>query len=95
MAAHGARRLGAMAANAAAIIGIELIAAAQGCDFHQGLASSAPLEAVRGVLRQHIPPLANDRYLHPDIQRATDLVKSGAIVNAAIGIKLPAATELS
>lgn len=95
MAAHGARRLSAMAANATAIIGIELIAAAQGCDFHQGLASSAPLEAVRGVLRQHIPHLSNDRYLHPDIQRATDLVRCGAIAEAAIGVKLPSVTEIS
>jgi hypothetical protein len=34
MAAHGARRLMQMAENAANVIGIELLAAAQGCDFH-------------------------------------------------------------
>ena len=34
MAAHGARRLAAMAENAANVVAIELIAAAQGCDFH-------------------------------------------------------------
>ena len=95
MAAHGARRLGAMAANAAGIIGIELIAAAQGCDFHQELASSAPLEAVRALLRTHIPHLSNDRYLHPDIERAIGLVRSGAIAKATVGIKLPAVTDLS
>ncbi|MEE7561528.1 aromatic amino acid lyase, partial [Xanthomonas sp. Kuri4-2] len=33
MAAHGARRLLAMAGNAAHVVGIELLAAAQGCDF--------------------------------------------------------------
>src|SRR6476659_6422264 len=48
MAAHGARRLLDMTANAGAIIGIELLAAAQGCDFHRPLASSAPLETARG-----------------------------------------------
>lgn len=95
MAAHGARRLSPMAANVAAIVGIELIAAAQGCDFHQGLASSAPLEAVRGLLRKHVPHLSNDRYLHPDIERATGLVRSGAVIEAAIGVELPAVTELS
>ena len=35
MAAHGARRLASMAENAMSIIGIELLAAAQACDFHR------------------------------------------------------------
>src|SRR3546814_4975744 len=52
MAAHGARRLLAMADNASAVIGIELLAAAQGCDFHAGLSSSDALEAVRTRLRE-------------------------------------------
>jgi histidine ammonia-lyase len=47
MAAHGARRLLPMIENAGAVIAIELLAAAQGCDFHAPLTSSAPLEAVR------------------------------------------------
>ena len=51
MAAHGARRLLPMAENAMRVIGIELLAAAQGCDFHAPLDSSAPLEAVRALLR--------------------------------------------
>ena len=41
MAAHGARRLLAMVENAVDVIGIELLAAAQGCDFHAPLQSSA------------------------------------------------------
>src|SRR5207244_13181928 len=40
MAAHGSRRLLDMTANATAVIGIELLAAAQGCEFHAPLASS-------------------------------------------------------
>ncbi len=51
MAAHGARRLLAMVENATAVIGIELLAAAQGCDFHGPLRSSESLERVRGLLR--------------------------------------------
>jgi histidine ammonia-lyase len=47
MAAHGARRLLPMAENAAAVVAIELLSAAQGCDFHAPLASSPPLEAAR------------------------------------------------
>ncbi len=95
MAAHGARRLEAMAANGAVIVGIELLAAAQGCDFHKGLASSGALESVRTLLRTHVAPLADDRYLHADMQRATGLVRDGAVAAAAIGVNLPSVTELS
>jgi histidine ammonia-lyase len=83
MAAHGARRLTDMAANACTIIGIELLAAAQGCDFLRPLASSPPLEAVRALLRADVPRLEEDRHLHPDIQAATALVCGGALVRAA------------
>ncbi len=48
MSAHAARRLLPMADNVAAILGIELLAAAQGCDFHAPLTSSAALEVGTG-----------------------------------------------
>ncbi len=80
MAAHGARRLMAMVENASAVIGIELLAAAQGCDFHAPLRSSAPLEAVRGLLRERVPHLSDDRHIHPDMQQAIGLVRSGALL---------------
>ena len=88
MAAHGARRLLDMAANATAVIGIELLAAAQGVDFHAPLSSSQPLEAVRKALREQVPSLADDRYFHPDMEAANALVRSGAIIEAA-GYPLP------
>jgi len=89
MAAHGARRLLDMAGNVASILGIELLAATQGCDFHAPLRSSAPLEAVRARLRAEVAPLADDRHFHPDMAAATDLVRSGAVVDAAVGVALP------
>jgi histidine ammonia-lyase len=79
MAAHGARRLLPMAQNAAHVIGIELLAAAQGCDFHAPLASSPRLERVRARLRQDVPHLENDRELAPDIRAASRLVSSGQL----------------
>jgi histidine ammonia-lyase len=88
MAAHGARRLAAMAENAANIVAIELIAAAQGCDFHRPLKSSAPLERVRARLREQVPGLDHDRYLAPDIAAAANLVRSGELT-AAAGVELP------
>jgi histidine ammonia-lyase len=88
MAAHGARRLLDMTANAEAIMGIELLAAAQGCDFHRPLTSSQALEGVRECLRAEVPSLDEDRHFHPDMEAATALVRSGDIVRAA-GLALP------
>ena len=89
MAAHGARRLLPMVENATAIIGIELLAAAQGCDFHAPLASSPPLEAVRALLRAEVQRLDEDRYMHPDMQAATALARRGALAAAAGAVPLP------
>jgi histidine ammonia-lyase len=83
MAAHGARRLHAMVESAMAIVAIELLAAAQGCDFHAPLTSSPALEAVRARLRAVAPTLEDDRYFHPDIQAALALVHDGRVVQAA------------
>lgn len=89
MAAHGARRLLVMAKNAAGVVGIELLAAAQGCDFHRPLTSSPALEAARSLVRTEVPHLDDDRYFHPDIAKAIELVRSGAVVRAAADVSLP------
>jgi histidine ammonia-lyase len=77
MATHGARRLGRMVDNAAAVIGIELLAAAQGIDFHRPAQSSVSLEQVHAAIRGDVPYYAADRYVAPDIQAAQSWVKSG------------------
>jgi histidine ammonia-lyase len=89
MAAHGARRLLPMAANTAAVLGIELLAAAQGCDFHAPLTSSPALERARARLREVVPPLQEDRFFAPDMALATDLVTSGALADAVGDLPLP------
>jgi len=88
MAAHGARRLLQMAENAANVVGIELLAAAQGCDFHAPLRSSPALEQARALVRAQVPMLQDDRYFHPDMVAATGLVRSGALVEG-LGAALP------
>jgi histidine ammonia-lyase len=88
MAAHGARRLGSMARNLTNIVAIELLAAAQGCEFHAPIRSSAALEAVRDLLRERVPPLTDDRYFALDIAAAAELVSSGALTRA-VSIPLP------
>ena len=88
MAAHGARRLLDMADNASAVIGIELLAACQGIDFHAPLTSSDALEAAREHLRAAVPALEDDRHFHPDMEAATALIRSGSLV-AAVPADLP------
>ncbi len=93
MATHGARRLLAMADNAAHVVGIELLAAAQGCDFHAPLLSSPPLERARALLRAAVPTLADDRHLAPDLAAAAAMVASGALAAAAGPALLPSVAE--
>ncbi len=81
MAAHGARRLIPMARNAANIVAIEALAAAQACDFHAPLRSSETLERVRAKIRAAVPHLDEDRYFHDDLAAAERLVSSGALAD--------------
>jgi histidine ammonia-lyase len=92
MATHGARRLLAMAENASTIIGIELLAAAQGCEFHAPLTSSPRLERVRHCVRAHVARLDEDRFLASDIAQASALVTSGTIAAVAGDEILPSIT---
>ena len=89
MAAHGARRLHPMVENACAVIAIEILAAAQGCDFHAPLKSSVALEAARRTVRAKIPHLEEDRYFHPEIAAAIGMVRNGELVRAVKGVSLP------
>ena len=79
MATFAARRLQAMISNTANILGIELLAAAQGIEFLRPLQSSSALEQAHALLRQSIPAMAQDRYLAPDIEHASTLVRNGAL----------------
>jgi len=88
MAAHGAVRLGRMVANLERILGVELLCAGQGIEFRAPLKTSAPLAAALGRLRETVPPVVEDRYLAPDLERAAALVRSGAL-NEATGVDMP------
>ncbi len=80
MAAHAARRLRPMNRNLNTILGVELICAAQGIGFRAPLTTSAPLQKVIALLRETIPALAEDRYLAPDLDRASALIAEGALI---------------
>ena len=79
MATFAARRLQAMISNTAHILGIELLAAAQGIEFLRPLKSSVALEQVQALLRNQVPAMTQDRYLAPDIEHASQLVRDGSL----------------
>ncbi len=79
MATFAARRLQPMIVNVAHILGIELLAAAQGIDFLRPLTSSTTLEQVHATLRERCPAMMQDRYLAPDIEAASALVADGTL----------------
>jgi len=79
MATFGARRLHEMAHNTAVIVGIELLAAAQGIDFHAPLVTSPKLADVHQRLRSKVSFYGADRLFAPDIEAAKQMVLSGAV----------------
>jgi histidine ammonia-lyase len=82
MATHGALKARRIAHNAAAVIGIELLAGAQGVDFHAPLKTSAPLAEVVGAIRTHVAFYEKDRYLAGDVAWAKAAVLDGALSSA-------------
>ncbi len=89
MAAHAARRLLVMTDNLAGIIGVELLVGAQGVEMRAPLRTSAILSQVIAGLRRDVPALGDDRILAPDIETASSLIRSGAIVDTAGSDHLP------
>ena len=79
MATHAGTKARRIAGNAAGVVGIELLAAAQGCDFHLPLKSSPRLEAARSEIRRHVPHYAADRYLADELRWAQDAVLAGTL----------------
>jgi histidine ammonia-lyase len=82
MAAHAARRLLEMVENLAAIIGVEYLTASQGVEFRSPLTTSPVLTQAISRLRLDVETMGEDRFLSPDIEAATSLIRSGAIVES-------------
>ncbi|NOG69864.1 histidine ammonia-lyase [Roseicella sp. DB1501] len=83
MATGAALRLHDMAENLAAILAIELLAAAQGLEFHRPLQSSAVLEQAHGLVRGVAGAWEADRAMAPDIAAVKALVERGRFASLA------------
>jgi histidine ammonia-lyase len=83
MATHGARRLLTMTANAANIIAIEFLAAAQGIDLRAPLKTSVPLAAAHSALRLTVPFATCDRLMATDIEAAAVAMRRSEVLSPA------------
>jgi len=77
MATAAACRLPEMIENSRYIIAIELLAAAQGIEFHRPHRSSDVLEAAIARIRQDVPHLDTDRRLSPEIEQIATVIQKG------------------
>ncbi|MFQ6082183.1 MAG: histidine ammonia-lyase [Candidatus Aminicenantia bacterium] len=66
--------------NAQAVIAIELMAGAQAIDFRKPLKSGKGAQVAYNVIRNYINRLEEDRPLYDDINKLTEVVKSGEIL---------------
>jgi len=89
MATHAAYRLLKMNDNLGRILGIELLTAAQGLEFRKPLSTSSALLGVLEVVRAEVPPLQNDRFLAPDLEKAAILIRNGKLIKEAGKAKFP------
>lgn len=77
MATYAGRRLADMAENTGGILGIELLAAAQGMDFRAPHKSTEKIEEAKAMIRAEVTFYEEDRYFTDDIEKAITLVRSG------------------
>ena len=79
MATFAGRKAGDIARNAARVVAIELLAAAQGIDFQAPLKTSPALQSAYDRVRAVSQRLATDRSLAGDIERVCGLIEDSAL----------------
>ncbi len=77
MAPIAARKAARIARNAAGVVAVELIAAAQGVDLHAPLNTSPKLQQVHAKVRELTAPLTADRYWADDMAAVQAAVLTG------------------
>ncbi len=78
-----ARKLRKVVENLARILAIELVTSARAIEFREGLSPSPATARVIAVLRKTVPGVGPDRFLSPELEAATTLINSGAVLSAA------------
>ncbi len=84
MAPIAARKAAQIARNAAGVVAVELIAAAQGIDCHAPLKTSKKLQAVHAKVRALTPRFTSDRYWADDMAALQAAVLDGTFGTLAL-----------
>jgi histidine ammonia-lyase len=79
MAPISARKAVTIARNAAGVIAVELMAAAEGIDYHAPLKTSPKLQAIHARIRALSPHFTADRYWADEMRALQDAVLAGGI----------------
>ncbi|MCB9590275.1 MAG: histidine ammonia-lyase [Polyangiaceae bacterium] len=79
MGSIGARKLSMVVENVRRCIAIELLTAAAGLDQRAPLTPGRGVQRVHELIRAEVAPLDEDRVLYPDIERVSELIRSGAL----------------
>ena len=82
MAPIAARKAGQIARNCAGVIAVELMAAAEGIDYHAPLSTSAKLQPIHAKVRALSPHLTSDRYWADEMAALQAAVLAGEIGSA-------------
>jgi histidine ammonia-lyase len=78
------RDLRAVLAGVGTVLAVEAMCAATALEL-RGLAPGRGSAAALAGLRERVPAMPVDRFMAPDVEVATELVASGALVEAAAG----------
>jgi histidine ammonia-lyase len=88
MAPIAARKAAEIARNTGGIVAVELIAAAQGIDYHAPLKTSTKLQDVHSRVREHSPHLVSDRYWADEMAALQAAILAGEIGAVAAVLSL-------
>ncbi|HEY0111516.1 MAG TPA: histidine ammonia-lyase [Allosphingosinicella sp.] len=88
MATHGACKARRVARNAAGVVGVELLAAAQGVEFHAPLNTSPPLQEAVAEVRRISAPLMYDRYWADEMAAMQQSVAEGGLARLVPELRL-------
>ena len=86
MAPIAARKAAQIARNAAGVIAVELMAGAEGIDYHAPLKTSPRLQAIQAAVRSHSPHFTADRYWADEMSALQEAVLVGEIVAEGVAL---------
>lgn len=83
MGTFGARKALEIVENVKNVLAVELICAAQALDLRAPLTPAPATSAVLNLVRGRIAHWKEDRLMHVSIERASDMIASGAVIESA------------